>query len=65
MQQKQKRARRSVVLGVILALVIVAILVGGYTVYTALYRPQVLFEQPDQSTAEATVQATPAFDIQA
>ena len=65
MQQKQKRARRSVVLGVILALVIVAILVVGYTVYTALYRPQVLFEQPDQSTAEATVQATPAFDIQA
>ena len=64
MQQKQKRARRSVVLGVILALAIVAILVGGYTVYTALYRPQVLFEQPDQSTAEATVQTTPAFDIQ-
>ena len=51
-------------MGVILAIVCVAILVVGYLAYTALYRPQVLFEQPDQSTAEATVQTTPAFDIQ-
>ena len=60
----QKKRRRSIVLGVILAIVCVAILVVGYLAYTALYRPQVLFEQPDQSTAEATVQTTPAFDIQ-
>ena len=61
----QKKRRRSIVLGVILAIVCVAILVVGYLAYTALYRPQVLFEQTEQETAEPTVQVTPAFDIQA
>ena len=65
MRQKRSRARRSIVLGVILAIVCVAILVVGYLAYTALYRPQVLFEQTDQETAEPTAQVTPAFDIQA
>lgn len=45
-------------------MVIVALLVGGYRVYTTLYRPYDLFEPTEQRTAEVTAPVTPAFDIQ-
>lgn len=47
-----------------MGVVIVALLVGGYRVYTTLYRPYDLFEPTEQRTAEVTAQTIPAFDIQ-
>jgi len=64
-QSRRRRARRSILLGAILGVVMATVLVGGYTVYTAIHRPRALFEQAEQRTAEAEAQATPAFDIQA
>ena len=60
----KKRTWASVVLGAVLGLVVVALLVGGYRVYTAFHRPSDLFMPTEQRTAEITAQATPVFDIQ-
>ena len=60
----KKRTWASVVLGAVLGLVVVALLVGGYRVYTAFHRPSDLFMQTEQRTAEIKAQATPVFDIQ-
>ena len=60
----RKRIRRSLLLGVILGLVAVILLVGGYRIYTALHRPSDLFIPAEQRTAEVTAQTTPIFDIQ-